>query len=180
MSSINTLFEDDVEKSSESQLTTENECIIKDNKNSFHNKGGGGGIATNESKAVNRLRLLVLFVLTLAGIAVCLIVYFLSINDVYDQFYSQYNGQAEQISLAFQRIPYEKFGSLGALRVSVMSESLDKNTSWPLYCMSSFEKRATVAMRLSETLSISINPFIHETNRSIWEDWAAKVGPTWM
>jgi hypothetical protein len=138
------------------------------------------GIASKESKAINRLRLLVLLVLLTAGTIVCILVYRLSMSSVYEQFSAQYQGQAEQIALAFQRIPLEKFGSLGALRLAIMAEADDKNVTWPFYYMSSFEKRSAVARRLSETLNVNILPLVADADRTAFEEYAAKVGPSWL
>jgi hypothetical protein len=165
--------------SSSSTLNENNhdDATVPKTKRSNH----GGGLATKESKAVNRLRLLVFIVLLVAGITVCFLVFFLSMMSVYEQFKTQFTGQAEQIKLAFQRIPSEKIGSLGALRVAAMAEATDRNITWPLYAMSSFEKRAAVARRLSETIYIALYPIITDrSSRSQWERYAPKVGPKWM
>jgi hypothetical protein len=144
------------------------------------NKQRANGIATKESKAVNRLRATVLIVLQVAMVIVCLLVLVLSVSSIDEQMISQFVGQAEQIQFAFQRIQSEKLGSIGALRVAAMAECTDRNLTWPTYALSSFEKRATVARRLSETIYIGLYPVVHDTNRSDWELYAAQAGPRWM
>jgi hypothetical protein len=137
------------------------------------------GIAREESKAVNQVRLVVLTVLLCAGITVSLLVYFLSIKSVQDQFDGQYTGHTGQIQIAFERVATEKLGAFGALRVAAMAEAIDKKDTWPMFTMSSFEKRAAVARRLSLCVLIGIYPWIDtNTSRNDFETYAAQVGPT--
>jgi hypothetical protein len=135
-------------------------------------------IAKEESKAVHRVRWIVLTVLVTAGMVVCFLVYFLSRNSVNDQYKVQFEGQAGQIQLMFQRIATEKFGAFGALRVAVMAEAIDKKDQWPMFTMSSFEKRATVARRLSQFMLMAIHPWVDRNNRIAFEEYCAQVGPT--
>jgi hypothetical protein len=137
------------------------------------------GIARKESQAVNRVRFMVLTVLILAGFLVCFLVYFLSNKSVKDQMMIQFQGQAGQIQMSFQRIATEKLGAFGSIRVAAMAEAIDKNDTWPKFTMSSFEQRAAVARRLSQCMLIGIYPWIDtNTTRNDFEAYAAQVGPT--
>jgi hypothetical protein len=139
------------------------------------------GIAREESRAVNRVRYIVLIVLVLAGITVSLLVYFLSIKSVWDQFNVQFAGQAGQIEMSFQRIASETLGAFASLRVAAMAEAMDKNDTWPMFTMSSFEKRAAVARRLSSCILIGIYPYIdNNETRQTYEAYTAQVGPVMM
>jgi hypothetical protein len=135
------------------------------------------GIAREESKAVNRVRYVVLSVLLMAGFTVCFLVYFLSTKSVHDQIGTQFAGHSGQIQMSFERIASEKLGAFGALRVAAMAEATDKNATWPMFTMSFFEKRAAVARRLSLCILIGIYPWIDNTTRIDYETYTAQVGP---
>jgi hypothetical protein len=135
-------------------------------------------IARDESKSVNRVRFMVLTVLIMSGCMICFFVYFLSKRSVNDKIVAQFSGHAGQIQFSFHCIATEKLGAFGSIRVAAMVDAIDKNDTWPLVTMSSFEKRASVARRLSQCILIGIYPWVDNTTRKDFETYAAQVGPS--
>ena len=75
-------------------------------------------LAQRETRAVFRLRFLVMLVLQIAGIAVSFVVYFIARNAELDEFLTQYEGTSQKVLEAFQGIVSQKIGAISSLGVA--------------------------------------------------------------
>jgi hypothetical protein len=139
-----------------------------------------GKFSAKESKEINILRVLVFGALFVAATAVSLIVYMIASNGETQDFESQFNGFAEQISIAFHQIARDKVGSLGPLRVAYTAVARDTGVQWPFVTLSSFQQRASTAKRLSGGLQLGVFPIVEDEDRADWESFFVKQGRSWM
>jgi hypothetical protein len=78
-------------------------------------------LAHLETRAVFRLRFLVMLVLTIAGTAVSVVVYFIARNAELDEFLTQYEGTSQKVLEAFQGIVSQKIGAISSLSVAAIA-----------------------------------------------------------
>jgi hypothetical protein len=136
--------------------------------------------SAKESKEINILRVLVFGALFVAATAVSLIVYMIARNGESQDFESQFNGFAEQISVAFHQIARDKVGSLGPLRVAYTAVARDTGVQWPFVTLTSFQQRASTAKRLSGGLQLGVFPIVDDEDRPDWESFFVTQGRAWM
>jgi hypothetical protein len=136
--------------------------------------------SAKESKEINVSRFLVFGALFVAATAVSLIVYMIASNGETQDFESQFNGFAEQISIAFHQIAKDKVGSLGPLRVAYTARARDTGAQWPFVTLTSFQQRASTAKRLSGGLQLGVFPIVEEKDRPDWESFVVTQGRSWM
>lgn len=136
-------------------------------------------IATKETKAVLGLRVVVLLVLMAAGVAVCLTVYYVSFNSVSDKYDALYYGAANRVVEAFMDIADSKLGALTSLGVALSAHGSDFSSDWPFVALSSFQQRASTALKQSGALLISLVPEVTDGERNEWENFAVE-GSAWM
>lgn len=75
-------------------------------------------LAQRETRAVIRLRYLVILVLLMAGSAVSVVVYAISRNAEVDEFVTQYEGTSQKVLEAFQGIVSQKLGAISSVGVA--------------------------------------------------------------
>jgi class 3 adenylate cyclase len=130
-------------------------------------------LAENETRAVFKLRVLVLLALLLAAIAVSLVVYFITSNSEEDEFQGQYEGHATKVLESFEDIIELKMEALAALGVGLTSYARGQNgTSWPFVTMNDFQQRAASARSLSNALFLQVLPIVSDENRNAWEEYS--------
>jgi hypothetical protein len=137
-------------------------------------------LGDKESRTIGRLRLAVFGALLLASIIVCVIIYSMTRKSETNEFEVQFRGAGERVTKAFDGIATDKWGALGALRVAAMSEAIDKKRPWPFVTLSSFERRAATAKRLSNSIDIALQPIVTEKNKEKWLRYVKREGPKWM
>jgi hypothetical protein len=97
-----------------------------------------------------------------------------------NEFEVQFRGVGERVTKTFDSIATERWGALGALRVAAMAEAIDKGSPWPFVTLSSFERRAATAKRLSNSLNIVIQPIVTDESKEEWLDYVKEEAPIWM
>jgi len=174
----------DAEQHSHSTTTTTTNAGSSMNKKGC--KGGGCDeegnkieVAQRETVAVFRLRLLVSFVLLLASIIICMIVYHITNRAIEKEYESQYEAAFKKIRTAFLDIAESKFASLSSLSVAVIAHAVDHNASWPFVTLSNFQQRASTARSQSGALDIQLSRLVTEDQRAEWENYT-QVENGWM
>lgn len=160
----NEIGHDDDEDLSESKRTTSNTEDSSEEEE----------LASKETKAVFRLRLLVILALFLAAAGVSLGVYMITKNSEEDEFNAQVDGNSQKIINSFEEIFKEKFAALSTLGVSFTSYATGHNKTWPFVTMNDFQQRAASARRVSDALYTQILPIITEENRALWEEYSVR------
>ena len=132
-----------------------------------------------ESKNVNRLRLLVFLVLTLAAVAVAITVYQVVRKSQQTEITTRFQGVSGRVIDAFISIPNDKIGPLGSLRVAYTAQARDTNSTWPFVTLTSFQQRASIVKRLTESLHVALLPVVEQKDRTAWEAYVPRR-TSWM
>jgi len=128
-------------------------------------------LATKETQAVFRLRLIVLFVLLIASLAVSLIVYNITSNSLEKQTSSDFDGAAKKVTETFLEIAETKIGALASFAVAVIANSLDLQQDWPFVTLSNFQQRAATARSQSGALNLMLVPLVDTVERAQWQQF---------
>jgi len=178
---LTTMMEENMSLSSESSDTDDSSSVQEFGHSVYGNDGAvKEQLAHRETRQVFRLRVLVILVLICAATAVSLVVFFITKNAERDEFRTQWYGSADKIVEAFQGIVKQKLGAISAVAVATIAHGVDHSRTWPFVTLSSFQQRSSTARKLSEALFVSINPFVHDTERTEWEEYVVSSDSYWM
>jgi len=128
-------------------------------------------LATKETQAVFRLRLLVLLVLLLAAVAVSFTVYHITSDSLKGQTSSDFDGAAKKVTETFLEIAEIKIGALASFAVAVIANSQDMKQEWPFVTLSNFQQRAATARSQSGALNLMLVPLVHAVERAEWQQF---------
>ncbi|KAG7348786.1 family 3 adenylate cyclase [Nitzschia inconspicua] len=139
-------------------------------------------LSGQETKYVNRLRYLVLFVLTLVAIAISCLVYFLVDAATISEMESGYERAVGHVTDAFQEIRDVRISSLATLAIAANAHGQDHETVWPFVSLSFFQERAYIPSLQSGVLQVSIAPFVSDNYTADWEAYIVGDGADveWM
>jgi hypothetical protein len=129
-------------------------------------------LAERETALVFRLRVLVIFALLSAAIAVLAVVFKITSDGENDEFESQFAGSAGKILASFEDIVRQKIAAVGSLAVAATLHNAHNNVTWPFVTLDSFPERAAVAKSLSGAIFIGMYPVVFDENRDAWEVYA--------
>jgi hypothetical protein len=95
---------------------------------------------------------------------------------------SQLLGTTELLKQAFVNIADVKIEAMASLRVSAVSQGIERNgsRSWPFVTIPNFQERAKIAHDSSKSIFVSIHPVVTDMNRRMWEQYVLTDGSSWM
>jgi len=128
-------------------------------------------LSKRESEAVCCLRLVLFFVLFLACVTVCVIVYLITMNAHDTEAEMEYQASARKVQEAFLDIAGSRLGALASVGVAATSHGVDHGQAWPFVTLSSFQQRGSTARTESGFLDIKLSPSVEESQRSKWEQF---------
>lgn len=137
-------------------------------------------LTQKEIKEVRRYRCMVLGILVATSVIVCIVVFMRASRGQESDLDNQFNDVADQVSKAFQEIVTTKLTALGSLRLAIMAEAIDKDYQWPNVTISSFEKRAASALKLSGSIFIGLYPIVETSRIKQWDQYYDSHAPSWM
>ena len=132
-----------------------------------------------ETKAVFRVRMIILFVLVLAAAGVSTAVFLTTRNAELDEFSVQYEGSAEKILDSFNGI-FQEMTSISGLAVSHTASSVDLGQTYPYVTLSNFQEKAGNARALSRTLFVSISNVVTKEQLAEYDQFVLSDNNTWM
>ena len=133
-------------------------------------------IAKQETKAVFRLKLLVLLLLTLFAVGTALAVFYYTTGSEQDQFEDQFKDDAHKVLEAVGSSLDKTFGAFDSLAVAAVSYARATNQSWPNVTLPDYGIRAAKVLELSDAFTINICPFVTPEQRAGWEEYASVEG----
>lgn len=156
------------------------------NKDDDTNTKKNNSLSRKESKHVDILRNIVIFILVLSAAAIAITVYYLTKNAQTEQFNAQYEGSASKILTSFETV-LDKIGSTYSIGIAATIQGMNRtggkhstSSLWPFVTLPSFEQRAASARALSNTLLVSIQPIVSQDNRNAWEEYSMTDAKDWM
>ena len=130
-------------------------------------------LAKNETKAIRRLRVVVLLVLLAVATIVCFFSYRFVSSNQNEEFVNAFTEQATQVLQQFQINAQRRVGAIENLASSITSHARHTNSTWPNVTLPDFERRAgLVANELAKVMSIILVPVVTDSNRNEWEEYS--------
>eukprot|EP00977_Amphora_coffeiformis_P003944 scaffold792_cov163-Amphora_coffeaeformis.AAC.3 len=135
-----------------------------------HNQEEDGGLATNETKLVNRSKLLVYGVLILAAAAVSSVTYLFLAKEEEDNMKAEFAAYSREILKQAQANADKMFEDMMDLSKDLTSHALDNNLKWPNITLPHFDVRA----RESTVRFVAFAPFVTPETREGWEAYSVE------
>ena len=130
-------------------------------------------LASEETRAVKRLKLVVLIVLTLSMCVAGWRVHDRTTTTEYENFHSQLDEDANKV-LSTLGINHERIlEAMDAFSVSMISYAKNTNQSWPFVLIPDFAVRAEKIRALSNAIYINTYPLVDTNQRNEWEEFTA-------
>ena len=173
---MGSLFESEFEVNDEERSNGTNETKTTDDENVDSIKDQ---LTRRETRAVFRLRVMVISVLVLAATGVSVTVLMVTRQAEIDEFKVQYEGAAQKVLDSFDGI-LQGMGSISGLAVSETAHSVDHNVSFPFVTMSNFQEKGGHARSLSQALYVSISMVVKEEQLPAWDEFVLGPESDWM
>ncbi|KAG7363278.1 adenylate/guanylate cyclase with integral membrane sensor [Nitzschia inconspicua] len=155
-----------VDKSSSVESSSAN---TGDSTKSSFTKAAKLELSGKETKYVNRLRYLILFVLTMVAIGISCLVYFLvDLATTADMEYG-YERSVVHLTTAFEEIRTIRIASLASMAIATIAHGVDHFRPWPFVSLSFFQERAYIPKIQSGVLQVSIASFVSNEDQDNWE-----------
>lgn len=127
-----------------------------------------------QSKAVSRLKAVVLLVLLAAACLVSGIIYAITHRGESSEFNAEYEGMADQIVERFERVLLDRIYALASLSVAFTAYAEAANATWPFVTINHFQERAEVARELSGAMHIQMVVYVEDSERKQWEQYSVE------
>lgn len=136
-------------------------------------------LTKRETKAVFKLRVLVIMILVAAAISISCTVFYVTRNAEKEEFQIQYYAMAEKVLQSLQDVMVE-ISAVSGLAVAASADSAEQDAKWPFITMSNFQERAGNAKTLSGALYVSISPIVPADELPDWEKYVRGTSNKWM
>jgi hypothetical protein len=162
------------EGDSDIQNNNDNNHTKIDNTRLKNYDGGGGGMVhvAEETKLVNRYRVIVMVVLLVSTIGVAFGVYlYISQTEVH-QFEKSFHDDAQKVFESIGSSLEQMLGSIDILSATVVSTAHYTNQSWPFVTIPGFAIHAAKVRSASDGIGIFFQPLVTADERSQWEEYS--------
>jgi len=129
-------------------------------------------LTAQETKAVNRSKILVYLALLLAAGAVGALTYFFTSREEQQDFEREFSAYADEVVAMAESNARGIFGQLHGLSTTITSFALSANETWPNVTLPHFDLRAREAEEISGIELIVFSPVVTKENRKGWEEYA--------
>ena len=129
-------------------------------------------LASTETKAVNRLRLAVFFVLVSTATVVCILAYKFTSNNEENDFVTAFTEQANRVVDGFQINAKRRVAAIEAFATSITSHAIFSNSTWPEVTLPDFERRGRATSEIAEVMSMILVPLVTDDTRKDWEAYS--------
>jgi class 3 adenylate cyclase len=130
-------------------------------------------LAQAESRAVFRLRLLVILILFLAAAAVSGFIHLLTSNAEHDEYVAQFHGSATIVLQRFEDILNDSLGAISTVSVAMTAHAADLNKDWPFVSMSFIQQRFSKTNQIAGAMYLGFNPFVRSAEKQAWEEFTS-------
>jgi len=130
------------------------------------------GRTTNETRAVNVIRLLTGLVLVGVAALVCALIFVFTADSEKDDFETQFNHYAEKVVDQFRVNSQRRLGALESLALDFTSWQEHSNETFPLLTLPDLERKAAFTLEFAQVLSVMTFPIVE--NRTAWEDYSVE------
>ena len=113
-------------------------------------------LASKETRAVFRLRIVVFLALFLAASLVSVVVFKITRESEKEDFETTFEGASAKLVESFEEIVQQKIGAVTSLSVAFTSYARSNNDTWPFVTMNDFQQQAASARSLSNSLFLEL------------------------
>lgn len=93
---------------------------------------------------------------------------------------NQFAGAAQKVADTFSEIAEDKLAAVSSLGVALVAHGIDNGNEWPFLTLTSFQQRASTALKQSGALYVHVNPIVNTDKREQWESWVSQEAPKWI
>jgi len=122
------------------------------------------------------LRLLVLAIVVLVGFLISGLVYYFSRKGEMDQFQSEFQELAMQVSATLDARLGRKALAMSTMSVSLTSYALDSGSQWPMVTLPAFELKASNSLEVAGSHSLLFAPLVTNSTRTAWREYVSQQG----
>jgi hypothetical protein len=132
----------------------------------------GEAIATDETKDLFRLKLVVASVLVSSAIGVALSAYLFITWSEEEAFHAQFAGDSEKVLSAIGLSLDKTLGLMDGLAVTYVSFASYANQTWPCVTLPNFGVRMSKVVPLTDAVNINFLPIVTKKTRATWESYS--------
>jgi hypothetical protein len=190
MTAIGSCREADVAGRGHDDIDSKSDSVCSDGKylegtsttdgNDFSPRRASATLASQETKAVRRLKVSVIFSLLLSMIAVAFTAYYLTSQQEEDQFKDAYYGDAHKVMSAMGENLERTLQAADAFVSSMASHAQVSNQTWPFVVIPDFAVRAEKVRELSKAVLVNLFQVVERDQRDLWENYTTQVGKAWV
>jgi hypothetical protein len=133
-------------------------------------------LASKESRAVTKLKLLVFGSLFCSMVAVALVAYFLTSQAEQDNFELKFHDDANKLLGNMGQNLQRTMEAADAFITSITSYAAHTNQTWPYVVIPDFAVRAEKVRSLCGAVYLNTYQFVEHAQRKEWENFTASVG----
>lgn len=141
-------------------------------------------IAEKENKRVMYIRCIIFILLLVSCIIVSIIVYKITQNNEYTEFYNQYTLHSYKIIESIGMKLDTTLSSLDSFSISLCTDVIISNQSWPYITLTQYPIRAAKYKSMSSNLLggifIETSILIQNDQRTSWENYSYTNGISWI
>jgi hypothetical protein len=130
--------------------------------------------AKRETRNINRLRAIAMFVLGIATLSVAIIVFFKVRYSENIRFYTAYYLDAEKVLLSMGYSIQSNLGVMDSFASTILSFAKQTNQTFPNVTIPNFAIKASKLLTLSAGFQISLQPVVTADQRLGWEEYAVE------
>ena len=130
------------------------------------------GFAARETKAVHRLRLLMILVLLAMAVEAASMIYLFSRNSEKGEFENEFGSAGAKVLAGFQDDFLRKLQAMDSLSKSVASFARNTNATWPYVTVPDTAELFQPYLDLTHAAALTIMPFVPSRERADWESYS--------
>lgn len=137
-------------------------------------------IATAESQAVFRIRVMVLLFLIMSTIVTACLVYFSTRNGEQEQFEADFEDLAAKVLNNLGSSIEASLGAMDSFVVSIVSFAQYNNMTWPYVTIPNYGTQASKVRSVTKSILLVQIQSVLSDQRLQWDEYSLNVGPTWV
>jgi hypothetical protein len=137
-------------------------------------------LASQETRAVRKLKILVMATLTFSLIVVAYAAYHKTYTLEKDQFVDRYNRDANKVAEALGQNLHRTLLAADVFAASIVSVTNRTNQTWPFILVPDFAVQAEKIRSLSQAVLVNLYQVVDIDQRTEWENFTAMTGKGWV
>jgi class 3 adenylate cyclase len=129
-------------------------------------------LAKNENRAVNIIRVLMVFVLVGVAVAVSYSAYHITSDSEDELFETTFKDQAAKVKETFEANADRRMAALASFSQTITSYAVSSGSVFPQVTLPDFERQAAFALKLSDAAALLTFPIVQAEDRMGWQQYS--------